>query len=167
MLINKPAHHSSLRAALGATSSRRVLRPVISENSFDLRVLLVEDNPVNQRLMQKVLANLGCTWTVAENGKMALEELKRVNYHVVLMDLHMLVMVGETAIAAIHEGQIGESMRDVWIAALTADARPEQKKKVREAGANDYLVKPVRITQLRKMLESYVASVNNKQDKTS
>jgi len=167
MLINKPAHHTALRAALGATSSRRVLRPVISENSFDLRVLLVEDNPVNQRLMQKVLANLGCTWTVAENGKMALEELERVDYHVVLMDLHMPVMDGATAIAAIREGQVGETMRGVWIAALTADARPEQKKRVLEAGANDYLVKPVRITELRKMFECYVAHEQSEQDSTS
>jgi len=167
MLINKPAHHTSLRAALGATSSRRVLRPVISKNSFDLRVLLVEDNPVNQRLMQKVLANLGCTWTVAENGKMALDELKRVDYHVVLMDLHMPVMDGETAIAAIRDGQIGDSMRDVWIAALTADARPEQKKKVSEAGANDYLVKPVRIKELQKMLERYVEHEKSKQEQAS
>ena len=167
MLINKPAHHSALRAALGATSSRRVLRPVISENSFDLRVLLVEDNPVNQRLMQKVLANLGCTWTVAENGKMALDELKRVDYHVVLMDLHMPVMDGATAIGAIRDGQVGENMRGVWIAALTADARPEQKKKVREAGANDYLVKPVRVTELRKMFERYVATEQYEQKQTS
>lgn len=161
MLVNKPAHHASLRAALGATSSRRVLRPVITENSFDLRVLLVEDNPVNQRLMQKVLANLGCTWAVAENGKMALDELRRVDYHVVLMDLHMPVMDGATAIGAIRDGLAGENMRDVWIAALTADARPEQKKRVRELGANDYLVKPVRIAELRKMLERYVATEQN------
>lgn len=164
MLINKPSHHSALRAALGATSSRRVMRPVISENSFDLRVLLVEDNPVNQRLMQKVLANLGCTWTVAENGQMALEELKRVDYHVVLMDLHMPVMDGATAIGAIRDGRVGENMRNVWIAALTADVRPEQKKKVREVGANDYLVKPVRVVELRKMLERYVS---NDQDQSS
>ncbi len=167
MLINKPAHHNALRAALGATSSRRVLRPVVSKNSFDLRVLLVEDNPVNQRLMQKVLANLGCTWTVAENGKMALEELKRVDYHVVLMDLHMPVMDGTKAIDAIREGQVGEGMRNVWIAALTADARPEQKKRVHEVGANDYLVKPVRIMELRKMFERYVEHALSKPDQSS
>ena len=114
--------------------------------------------------MQKVLANLGCTWTVAENGQMALEELKRVDYHVVLMDLHMPVMDGATAIGAIRDGRVGENMRNVWIAALTADVRPEQKKKVREVGANDYLVKPVRVVELRKMLERYVS---NDQDQSS
>ncbi len=107
----------------------------------------MEDNPVNQRLMQKVLANLGCTWTVAENGKMALDELKRVDYHVVLMDLHMPVMDGATAIAAIRDGQIGDSMRDVWIAALTADARALCRAREEQAGPNFVIGETTRLPE--------------------
>lgn len=157
-LINKPAHHEALRVALAAPApSPKSARPFAVNNSFDLRVLLVEDNPVNQRLMQKVLATLGCSWTVAENGLIALEELERTDFHLVLMDLHMPVMDGPTAISKIRSGDVGPSMQNVWISALTADARSEQKERVLKAGANDYLVKPVRLQDLRKMLQRYIA----------
>lgn len=163
MLVNKPVHHTALRAALAAPASQTLNPfPIKRTNSFDLRVLLVEDNSVNQRLMQKVLANLGCAWVVAENGQVALEELNRTKFNVVLMDLHMPVMDGLTAIKGIREGQAGEAMRSVWITALTADARIDQKERVMKAGANDYLVKPVRLADLQKMLERYVAAQGGK-----
>jgi len=120
-------------------------------------VLLVEDNPVNQLLMQKVLGHFGCQWTVAENGRIALDELKRSDYHLVLMDLHMPEMDGYTAIQKIRDGSGGENMRHVWITALTADARAEQKERVMEAGANDYLLKPVRLKDMEAMMRRFNA----------
>ena len=159
LLINKPVHHQSLRALLAAPVSLRASAiPFSRANSFDLRVLLVEDNPVNQRLMQKILAKLGCRWTVAENGRIALEELQRADFDVVLMDLHMPEMDGVSAITAIRSGRAGENMRDVWIAALTADARVDQQHRVKEAGGNDYLIKPVRLEDLDKMLRRFLAT---------
>lgn len=159
VLINKPVHHQALHALLAAPVARRAsTAPFAPGNTFDLGVLLVEDNPVNQRLMQKVLAKLGCQWTVAENGRIALEELARTAFDVVLMDLHMPEMDGLTAITRIREGKAGEAMRGVWIAALTADARADQRERVMEAGANDYLIKPVRLNDLDKMLKRFVAS---------
>lgn len=158
LLINKPAHHETLRSALAtpipiSTTSL----PPFSNNTFDLQVLLVEDNPVNQRLMQKVLGHLGCHWTVAENGRLALEELKRRDFHMVLMDLHMPEMDGYTAIGQIRSGAAGENMRKVWITALTADARVEQRERVLTAGANDYLLKPVRLKELEALMRRFVA----------
>ncbi|MFI5356733.1 MAG: ATP-binding protein [Opitutales bacterium] len=159
LLINKPVHHESLRAVLASQgSATATAMPFASANSFDLRVLLVEDNPVNQRLMQKVLARLGCRWTVAENGSIALDELSRGKYDVVLMDLHMPEMDGLTAIVKIREGKAGEAMRKVWITALTADARADQRDRVMAAGADDYLIKPVRLEDLEKTLRRYLAS---------
>ncbi|MFZ9681702.1 MAG: ATP-binding protein [Cephaloticoccus sp.] len=158
LLVNKPAHHEALRSALATpVTTLATPLPFAANNSFDLRVLLVEDNPVNQLLMQKVLGHLGCQWTVAENGQIALDELKRSDYHLVLMDLHMPVMDGHAAISRIRAGEAGESMRQVWITALTADARQEQKEGVLEAGANDYLLKPVRLKDMDSMMRRFMA----------
>lgn len=149
LLVNKPVHHLALHAIL---SSPVAVRPAATKaaamGSFSLQVLLVEDNPVNQRLMQRVLGKLGCHWTMADNGRIAVEELARREYDVVLMDLHMPVMDGPMAIEHIRRGESGEKMRDVWIIALTADAREEQRERVLAAGANDYLTKPLKPAEL-------------------
>jgi PAS domain S-box-containing protein len=157
LLINKPVHHEALRALLAApVDTRSSSIPFASANSFDLRVLLVEDNPVNQRLMQKVLANLGCRWTVAENGRIALDELRRAEFDLVLMDLHMPEMDGITAIQQIRAGHAGAGAGAIWITALTADARLDQRERVVAAGANDYLIKPVRSDDMDRMFHRFL-----------
>lgn len=159
LLVNKPVHHDSLRALLAGPATTRGTSAAVfgKANVFDLRVLLVEDNPVNQRLMQRVLGNLGCRWTLADNGRLGVEELARSDYDVVLMDLHMPEMDGLEAITHIREGKSGERMRQVWIAALTADARADQRERVLAAGANDYLTKPIKQPELSKMLDRFLA----------
>lgn len=156
LLVNKPVHHDALRVLLGGvtTVSTPPMRP---HTHFKLRVLLVEDNPVNQRLMQKVLTNLGCEWTVAENGRRAVDELTRAkgDYDVVLMDLHMPELDGLAAIAEIREGRAGLRAKTVWIAALTADARDDQRERAAAVGANDYLTKPLRLVDLEEALRRF------------
>ncbi len=158
LLVNKPVHHEPLRVLLGGvtTVSTPPMRP---PTHFKLRVLLVEDNPVNQRLMQKVLTNLGCEWTVAANGRLAVDELTRAqgDYDVVLMDLHMPELDGLAAIAEIREGKGGLRAKTVWIAALTADARDDQRERAKAAGANDYLTKPLKLMELEAALRRYRA----------
>jgi PAS domain S-box-containing protein len=149
LLVNKPVHHQALRALLGAPVAQPVATASpFARTGFGLQVLLVEDNPVNQRLMQRVLGRLDCQWTLADNGRIALDELARRDYDVVLMDLHMPVMDGLTAIEHIRRGAAGEKMREVWIIALTADAREEQRARVLAAGADDYLTKPLKPAEL-------------------
>jgi CheY-like chemotaxis protein len=131
---------------------------VAAMGCFRLQVLLVEDNPVNQRLMQRVLGKLGCHWTMAVNGRSAVGELARRDYDVVLMDLHMPVMDGPTAIEHIRRGGSGEKMRDVWIIALTADDREEQRERVLAAGANDYLTKPLQPAELAEAFRRLLAT---------
>ena len=125
---------------------------------FNLNVQIVEDNAVNQQLVQRVVTNLGCHWTTAANGRIALDQLSLATPDVVLMDLHMPEMDGLTAIKKIRAGEAGEAARGVWIAALTADARPEQRERTLNAGANDYLAKPVRLPDVMAALERYVSS---------
>ena len=157
-VINKPLHHDAMLELLAGA------RPVAAVEErparFDLNVLVAEDNVVNQRLVQKLLWNLGCTFTVTENGLAVLAELTRAaeQYHLVLMDLHMPEMDGLTAIQKIRSGEAGPHARNLWIAALTADARTEQKERVRAAGGNDYVVKPIKLGELADALRRYVAA---------
>jgi len=147
-VINKPLHHDAMHDLLAGARPAAVAeeRPA----RFDLRVLVAEDNVVNQRLVQKLLWNLGCTSTVTENGLAVLAELKQgsENYDLVLMDLHMPELDGLTAIEKIRAGEVGPHAKGLWIAALTADARNEQKERVKAAGGNDYVVKPIKLGEL-------------------
>ena len=153
LLVNTPVHHDALVGLLSGQSTAPEW-PSRAPARFDLRVLLVEDNPVNQRLMQKVLTNLGCAWTVAENGRRAVDELIRAEgaYDVVLMDLHMPELDGIAALAEIRAGRAGLRAKTVWVAALTADARDDQRERVFAAGANDYLTKPLKLHDLEAAL---------------
>jgi CheY-like chemotaxis protein len=159
LLVNKPVHHQALQALLGGPAApSRPAASVFARAGFGLQVLLVEDNPVNQRLMQRVLGRLDCQWTMADNGRIALDELARRDYDVVLMDLHMPVMDGLTAIQHIRRGEAGEKMRNIWIIALTADAREDQRARVLEAGANDYLTKPLKPVELTDAFQRLLAA---------
>ena len=156
LLLNRPVHHAALLAWL---SGVRPVAPLSAPppTHFGLRVLIVEDNPVNQRLMQRVLANLGCKWAVAENGRRAVEELLRAaaDYDVVLLDLHMPEVDGLTALKQIRGGEAGLFAQTMWIIALTADVRQEQKARVFAAGVNDFLTKPLQLPELEASFRRY------------
>ena len=159
LIINYPPRHAAL---FGLLSGLRPVAPPVSAppTHFGLRVLLVEDNTVNQRLMQKILTNLGCTWHLVGNGRLAVEELARdgADYDFVLLDLHMPELDGISALEQIRAGRAGLRAQTVWISALTADAREEQKARAVAAGVNDYLVKPVRLPDIEAAFERYRAA---------
>jgi CheY-like chemotaxis protein len=94
---------------------------------------------------------------MAENGRRAVEELSRdgAAYDVVLMDLHMPELDGLAAITEIRSGKAGPAAKTVWIATLTADARDDQRERARVAGANDYLTKPLKLTDLEGALQRF------------
>ena len=117
------------------------------------RILLVEDNPVNQLVAKGMLAKLGCDVVIAAHGGVALSQLKQSDFDLVLMDCNMPVMDGyETS------RQIRQSGRwpDLPIVALTANAMPEERERCRSAGMNDYLAKPFRREELAALLDSWV-----------
>jgi PAS domain S-box-containing protein len=162
LLLNKPLHHEMLRSLLAcpvpAAAGSPSANPAAgaSPDSFGLRVMIVEDNAVNQRLIQKLVANLGCEWTPAPNGRVAVEQLAKTAPDVILMDLHMPELDGLTATMRIRAGEAGAAIRNVWIIALTADARAEQRERTLAAGANDYLTKPVRLPDLTAAFRRYL-----------
>ncbi|MXR29702.1 response regulator [Pseudomonas sp. PICF6] len=117
------------------------------------RVLLVEDNPVNQLVAKGMLVKLGCEVIVAAHGAEALDLLEQRDFNLVLMDCNMPVMDGYEA-----SRQIRRSGRwpDLPIVALTANAMPEERERCRAAGMNDYLSKPFRREELAALLDHWV-----------
>ncbi|NWC00153.1 response regulator [Pseudomonas gingeri] len=117
------------------------------------RILLVEDNPVNQLVAKGMLGKLGCEVTVAAHGGEALNQLEQQVFDLVLMDCNMPVMDGYEA-----SRQIRRSGRwpNLPIVALTANAMPEERERCRAAGMSDYLAKPFRREELIALLELWV-----------
>ncbi|MGF0242611.1 response regulator [Rhodococcus sp. IEGM1300] len=142
---------------------RRVLQPEINTlNDARLqaltpqrrgRVLLVEDNPVNQLVAKGMLGKLGCDVIVAAHGGEALDQLEQGEFDLVLMDCNMPVMDGYEA-----SRQIRRSGRwpQLPIVALTANAMSEERERCRAAGMNDYLAKPFRREELATLLDQWM-----------
>jgi len=150
--VVEPVVQSSLFDALLAALQGRVERvppePAVAAGaSRPERVLLVEDNEVNQRLALKQLGKLGFAATAVDNGRDALARLALEDYDLVLMDCHMPIMDGFEATARIREREaaVGGHLR---IVAMTANAREEDRDACLAAGMDDYLAKPVSLADL-------------------
>ncbi|MFM2161600.1 MAG: hypothetical protein RLZZ383_1112, partial [Pseudomonadota bacterium] len=116
------------------------------------RVLLVEDNPINQAVAVRLLTSLGVEVTVADGGEPAVELVSQNRYDLVLMDLQMPGMDGLTATRILRT--LPQAQR-LPIVALTANAYPEDRKACEEAGMNDHLAKPVSLNALREALDRW------------
>ncbi len=112
-----------------------------------IKVLLAEDNPVNQRIAASMLKNQGIDVTVANNGKEVLELLEKKDFDLILMDVQMPQMDGITATKKIREKGIS-----IPIVALTANAFEEDRKRCLEAGMNAYTSKPIKADELMKII---------------
>jgi CheY-like chemotaxis protein len=119
------------------------------------RVLVAEDNPVNQKIAAAMLAKLGHQVDVVGTGREAVDQAQLVGYDVVLMDCQMPEMDGWEATATLRSIP---ATRLLPVIALTASATTEVREACLRAGMNGYLSKPVRIDELREAIESVVAS---------
>ncbi|MEM9459022.1 MAG: response regulator [Myxococcota bacterium] len=113
------------------------------------RLLVVDDNQINLMVIVRILDKLGYQSDSAENGQQALEKLGRRAYDAVLMDVQMPVLDGYAATRRIRAG----SQRELPIVGLTANAGAEARQRCLDAGMDDYLVKPVDMTALARVLE--------------
>ncbi|MBC7845155.1 MAG: PAS domain S-box protein [Flavobacterium sp.] len=120
----------------------------------NIKVLVVEDMPLNQLLMKTLLDDFGFERDIAENGKIAIEKLEKEDYDVVLMDLQMPVMNGFEATEYIRNTM----NLDIPIIALTADVTTVDLAKCKAVGMNDYIAKPV---DERLLYSKIVGSVKN------
>ncbi|ESA36977.1 ghkl domain protein [Leptolyngbya sp. Heron Island J] len=112
-----------------------------------IRVLVAEDNPVNQKLLHHLLQKNGCIVSLARNGKEACQRFLEHSFDVVLMDLEMPVMAGEEAAQEIFD-YCQQQQRQVPIIIITAHAIAETQERIMAKGINGYLTKPIRAKDL-------------------
>jgi len=140
--------------------SPRVANIAAARNNATFRgshVLLVEDNPVNQRVAQRLLQKLGADVTIANHGAEALERIAEASYDAVLMDCQMPVMDGFTAAARIREDEKKSgSGKRLPIIALTANVMSEDREHCLAAGMDAHLGKPIVPSQLSDCLGRYL-----------
>ena len=139
----------------GASGSEPLRIPidsgVTSQSNTPLRILLAEDNKVNQRLGLMVLQKLGYQADIVSNGREALQALERERYDVVLMDVQMPEMDGLEATREIRRRWPAKS--SPWIIALTANAMEGDRETCLGAGMDGYLTKPMKVPELQSLLE--------------
>jgi signal transduction histidine kinase/DNA-binding response OmpR family regulator len=133
------------------------------------RILLAEDNPVNQLVAKGLLRKLGYRADIVANGVAVLEALKSIPYDIILMDCQMPEMDGFSAARAIrtreHSSDQGSHRRSpVHIIAITANAMMGDRQKCLAAGMDDYLSKPMHLSELEAVLEHWKAVTENRSD---
>jgi len=161
--LAKPVRPARLLQALVRLRAGKPVDPTMHTQSLapapearvglGLKVLLVEDNPVNLAVARAMLARLGCTVRTAGNGSQAVEAFRAHAVDVVLMDCHMPEMDGYEATAAIRRIEQAAGTARTPVLALTANALEKDRDKCLAAGMDDYLSKPFTQEQLRVLLE--------------
>ena len=165
--LHKPLKPSQLFDALaGLFAAAPVPAPSMANHVIDstlgarvpLRILVAEDNVVNQKLAQRLLARMGYDADIVANGREAVDALEQARYDVVFMDIQMPEMDGLEATRVVRNQRPAEFQPR--IVAMTANAMPEDRETCLAAGMDDYLSKPIQIDELVRVLtESRVISV--------
>ena len=163
-ILNKPTKQSvlckhileALRPNVNSDIEEKKNDKVLSAEfakQFPMSMLIAEDNLINQKLIGHILARLGYTAVMKENGQETIDELHENNYDIVLMDVQMPEMDGLEATRIIRHSNIKQPV----IVALTANAMQGDQEECLRAGMDDYLSKPVKLEELVKMLEKWHA----------
>lgn len=159
-----PGKGSSFRFELPLELASPVEIPTASEATLQtelrlsMRALVVEDNPVNQRVAVALLNRLGFHTDAVTNGKEALDKVRSSHqgYDAILMDCQMPIMDGYETTRYIREWEVSNGLERTPVIALTADVLPGTEHNCRESGMDDYLSKPVRKQNLRDVMERWV-----------
>lgn len=127
--------------------------PVIEKQTQTIKILVAEDNLVNQKLIISILKKLGYSATLVENGALAYEAAAKENFDIIIMDLQMPVMDGLEATRKIKSSD-GINPKPIIIA-LTANAMAGDKERCLDAGMDDYMTKPIQIKVLEENLKKW------------
>lgn len=120
------------------------------------RVLVVEDHPINQKLVGVLLDRMGCQVSYCENGQLAVDQVQRETFDLILMDVNMPVMDGLTATRQIRA--MPSAAARIPIVVITADVMNEASEQAMAAGANDFISKPLKLEQLRAVVAKHLGA---------
>lgn len=162
----KPASHDEIRTAVSTviglqdSSSSKVISsaPKVQTTAASMHILLVEDNPLNQKLATALLKKWGHRYDIANNGLEALEWHEKETYDLILMDLQMAEMGGFEATEIIREREKSRLLKRTPIIAMTANAMEGDKELCLEHQMDDYLSKPFKMEAFQKILGKYAAN---------
>ena len=143
--INQPYNHIATNQKILKNSNIQV------DNFENRKILVVDDNTINQEITQSLLEKTGCTVKIANNGKEAIEVTKNNYFDLIFMDIQMPEMDGLTATRKIRKFNTITP-----IIAMTAHAMNEDHEKSIQAGMNDHITKPVKVECLYRALEKYI-----------
>lgn len=165
--LSKPVKQSHLFDCLADVTSRKPSGPVLPASDEVARpqkgrILVAEDNVINQKVILAMLRKMGYTADAVGDGREVLEILERVPYDLILMDGQMPSLDGHDTTVAIRTRERDAPERCPWrhpirIIALTASALPEDRERYLAAGMDDHLTKPVRGLELKAVLERWLA----------
>jgi len=144
-----------------------VTRHTIAEAMPKLRILVAEDNIVNQKLVLRLLEKKGFRTDVVSNGKEAVKAMTTIPYDLVLMDVQMPEMDGLEAAKAIRDPQNKTLRPEVPIIAVTANAMKGDQERCFAAGMQDYLSKPINPQEMFDKIDTWIEATNNSQASVS
>ncbi len=120
-------------------------------------ILVVEDNPDNMYVMDRILTHRGYTVDQATTGDAALTMIAQTSFDLVLMDMQMPGLDGYTAVRAMREMPAG---KEVPVIAVTANSMPRDRERSLGAGCTDYVAKPIRTNDLLQLIERYLGGAH-------
>ena len=165
----KPAQfYAAVERGLFSRKIEALAAPPVAQplaERLPLRILLCEDNAINQKVAARILKQLGYQCDLAANGRAGLEAIDRQHYDLVFMDLMMPEMDGLTATRAIRERQKDAAAHPnynsrILIIAMTAHAQQSDRERCVAAGMDDYLPKPIRPADVRGMIERWAPQIH-------
>jgi PAS domain S-box-containing protein len=166
VIVCKPVRQSALLDALHTTLAREHTHTTSAKTALigeldhtlghrhPLRILIAEDNVVNQKLITRLLERLNYSPMLVDNGFACLEALRRGSYDVVLMDCQMPEMDGYAATVNIRSGGTGARNKKLRVVALTASAMVGDRERCVASGMDDYLTKPIQAPDIVRLLEA-------------
>lgn len=123
----------------------------------DFRILVAEDNSISTKVIRGMLGKLNLQPDTASNGEEALQAMKAQRYDLVLMDCEMPILDGFSATQQLRAWEVGNQRVRTPVVALTAHILTEHKERARQAGMDGHMAKPVELSQLRELIEHWVA----------